>query len=992
MALVCAQCSRVNPPEAAYCYHDGAALAGRAGGPINPGAAAFPSPFVFPNGQSCRNFDQLAMTCQQNWAAALDLLKQGFLATFFGGLGRVDLAVAAQEAAKFPDPDRGLDQLLGKLPSQVVEAPKLHAEPSEINLGRLKIGDDRTIDLHLRNAGMRLLYGSVASDARWLSFGDAPGQPQKVFQFGEEMVIPVQVRGQHLRAGIRPLEGQLVIDSNGGAVTVSVRAEIPVTPFKGGDFDGAVTPRQIAEKAKAHPKETAAYFEDGRVAAWFQSNGWTYPVQGPPMSGMGAVQQFFEALGVAKPPSVQVKPGAFQFEGMPDKVFEVKLEVTSAEKKVVYGWATSDRPWVAVGKTKLTGRTAVIPLTITLPNRKGTQQANLTVVGNGQQRFIVPVTVAVIGGADILDAEVIEPSAMEAQIVDQPIAALQAPTARAAAAPAAAAPVVAAAPARPPSTPLLNLASPRPPTDPAINISPARPSSNPAVVMEAPAPAVPAPAPAPKKITPMPSPTVPGPAPLVGEESISFETLNAPAATAMADPELSVRGAGVVSRPAGMIGSARTRNRWVHGIPLALLALAVFGTCARDIVYFFFRTPATPFGGSDVDPRELLKLTFDYNFDKKKVDPTLGHSMMTGLLAYDPVAGKKGDAKKLIYHQTGQTNSVMLKIDDDERIFGQTTKGGRYAMTPKNALSDYPGKVCAFEFLPQLIVVTQEVKVVPGEPYEVAPGEYKRLLDTVLFSYKIKNEDNKPHDVSLRFLLDTYIGTNDGVPFTLPGQTGLIDDSIELTGDKVPDFFQVLEKSELRDHGLVAQIGLRLGKFEVPGRVLLTAHPEKKRNERRDKDIWDVPLEPIKAVQDSCVVMYWEPAQLGAGQYREVAFTYGLGHVSIGPAARVGLTVGGAMLVGSDLTVVALIADPQPDQKVELVLPPGLTLAPGSTATQLVQPSTEKNKEGKPLPSPVTWRVRAATEGSFNIVVETRFGADPVTQQRRVTIQRAKLF
>ena len=94
MSLVCAQCSRVNPPEAAYCYHDGAALAGRAGGPINPGSAPFGNPFVFPNGQACRNFDQLAMTCQQNWSAALDLLKQGFLAAIFGGLGRVDLALA----------------------------------------------------------------------------------------------------------------------------------------------------------------------------------------------------------------------------------------------------------------------------------------------------------------------------------------------------------------------------------------------------------------------------------------------------------------------------------------------------------------------------------------------------------------------------------------------------------------------------------------------------------------------------------------------------------------------------------------------------------------------------------------------------------------------------------------------------------------------------------------------------------------------------------
>src|SRR3954468_13004821 len=115
MSLVCAQCSRANPKEAVYCYYDGASLAGRTGGPVNAGAAPFPSQFVFPSGQACRNFDQLGLTCQQNWAAAVDLLKKGFLGSFFGGIGRADLAMAAQEAAAFPDADRGLDQLLAKL-------------------------------------------------------------------------------------------------------------------------------------------------------------------------------------------------------------------------------------------------------------------------------------------------------------------------------------------------------------------------------------------------------------------------------------------------------------------------------------------------------------------------------------------------------------------------------------------------------------------------------------------------------------------------------------------------------------------------------------------------------------------------------------------------------------------------------------------------------------------------------------------------------------
>src|SRR5262249_58358543 len=101
-----------------YCYWDGALLAGHAadGARIPPGVRPFPSQFVFPSGLACRNFDQLATACMQNWQESINLLKQGFLASFLGAIGRADLALAAQEAARFPDQDRGLDQLLAKLP------------------------------------------------------------------------------------------------------------------------------------------------------------------------------------------------------------------------------------------------------------------------------------------------------------------------------------------------------------------------------------------------------------------------------------------------------------------------------------------------------------------------------------------------------------------------------------------------------------------------------------------------------------------------------------------------------------------------------------------------------------------------------------------------------------------------------------------------------------------------------------------------------------
>lgn len=402
MAQICSKCSHINPAEASYCYFDGAILGDPRsnGGPINAGARPFPSQFVFPSGQTCRNFDQLAMACQQNWGNAVDLLCQGYLATFLGGLGRADLALAAQDAARFPDQDRGLDQLLAKLPSQVLEPPKVLVEPTNVNLGLTPVGTDRMFELHLANQGMRLLYGSVVSDCKWLTLGDAPGNAQKLFQFGNDANVHVHIRGQHLRAGNKPLEGRLIVESNGGTATVLVRAEVPIKPFTEGVLAGAVTPRQIAEKAKAAPKDAAILFENGAVARWFKTNGWTYPVQGPSASGLGAVQQFFEALGLATAPKVEVMEKTLSLRGNVGQPVQATIEVKTPEKRPVYAHATCDQPWLDVSRTILNGRIAnIVVLVPGVPNRPGeTLQANVKVTANGNQKFVVPVSLLVTGG------------------------------------------------------------------------------------------------------------------------------------------------------------------------------------------------------------------------------------------------------------------------------------------------------------------------------------------------------------------------------------------------------------------------------------------------------------------------------------------------------------------------------------------------------------------------------------------------------------------
>jgi hypothetical protein len=910
MPLVCERCLRVNPPEAAYCYHDGAALAGRAGGPINAGAAAFPGQFVFPNGLACRNFDQLAMACQQNWKDAINLLKQGYLGSFFGGMGRVDLAMAAQEAAKFPDADRGLDQLLSKLPTQALQEPKLQAGPPEINLGQIKIGADRTSELHLTNVGMRLLYGTITSDCKWLLIGDPPGHTEKLFQFSADMVIPVQVRGQHLRAGSKPLEGNLTIDCNGGLVTVKFKADVPITPYDGGMFAGAVTPRQIAEKAKANPREAAPLFERGDVAKWYASNGWPYPVQGPIMPGVGAIQQFFEALGVAKAPKIDIVPKLLDLQGAVGKTIEAKVEVTTPDRKVVYGWANSDQHWLEVGKTKLTGKTATIPLTIRIPSPcPPTLTAKLHVIGNGGQKCDVSVRVAVAGGKagvvldtphDVLEVIEEEETPMVLTIADTP-------------------PVVA----------IVEEEAPVVATVAAVQEAVQTAPPPPAVVEESP----------------------------FAVDDVAISKSDAP------QPKQSSLAVRLI----------------LHTIPLALLCFTCLGVMAADVLRAYFGGGAGGGGGGgadDVDLRPYVKLVFD----EGRLDAVCTDSMNWAVHKIDPTDNNVASVK-LNWYANGVGNSIVAKIDDKENVFGFGGIWARDDGIPKNE-GKYGGKKRTYEF-PKGIFVTQTVTIEPGELREVGPNEHKRILNMCLARYKITNKDTKPHKVGLRVLMDTCIGDNDGVPFTLPGVNELVSTNKRFDGAEVPDFIQVLENPDLSKPGTVLQLNLRVAKeLEVPSRFLLTRYPGKV-DKKHQK--WDVPIEPIKRdvtdKGDSSVVLYWEEKTLDPGKSREVGFTYGIGNVSIA-ANKLGLTVGGAMHKGGELTVVALVSDSNA-KTVTLQVPANLELIEPKSPTQKVTTP----RDGRP--TAVTWRVRAIDAATNDVSVATD---NNLKASRRVRISLKSLF
>ena len=111
---------------------------------------------------------------------------------------------------------------------------------------------------------------------------------------------------------------------------------------------------------------------------------------------------------------------------------------------------------------------------------------------------------------------------------------------------------------------------------------------------------------------------------------------------------------------------------------------------------------------------------------------------------------------------------------------------------------NYGGKSVSFQFAPERILVTQTVQLVPSEAEEVSPANYKRLLNTCLVKFKVENQDSKPNQVGLRFVIDTFIGDNDGMPFTVPGIPGLVATFKDFpTQRDIPDFIQALEYPDL---------------------------------------------------------------------------------------------------------------------------------------------------------------------------------------------------
>jgi hypothetical protein len=456
---------------------------------------------------------------------------------------------------------------------------------------------------------------------------------------------------------------------------------------------------------------------------------------------------------------------------------------------------------------------------------------------------------------------------------------------------------------------------------------------------------------------------------------------------------------------------------WVRLAPALVLGLTLLGLLARDLTV---RPPDATEAEEeetvaleiDKDPRvALVKLPEVVQFglttkDNKKLTfmtkiKDNGHEILK-LTSYpairiDNKAYKPGmwDMIHGVFRKEGD-----VRRTDNVAIRYPGSLVGQPADLPADANGEHAGQRVAWLWDRHQVVLTQAVEIVAGQA-DAATG--KIPLDTCLVRFTLTNKDSRPHKVGFRFLLDTFIGDNDGVPFYVPRQDKpLINDMEDFKSENMPDYIQALETGKLDKPGTVARVSLKVGGgVEPPGHVALTHHvrtlPFYSEADKEVQVTYDIPLASIQGnpkdkdedqrKPDSAVALYWQDKDLAPGEERTVGFAYGLGQLASGESGKLAVTPPSNPRAGEDFPVVALVSDPVAGQTVELRLQKGLHLVAGA-ARQAVPPVPEGAPSAN---SSVTWVVKADRAGTYKVRVRTISGGKPQEVPAVVTV-RGNIF
>lgn len=436
-----------------------------------------------------------------------------------------------------------------------------------------------------------------------------------------------------------------------------------------------------------------------------------------------------------------------------------------------------------------------------------------------------------------------------------------------------------------------------------------------------------------------------------------------PAAPVVKPPRPPLRLSGYVLRHAVILGAL------CAGLVLALGAALAYDRGQR------VATPAPP---PEITPPAVAPAplpTADYRLAVVEIGSD-GRGQFGLISTTGDPASTQDNRKKLTYSPIGDTNNTRIWIDGETPVYGTGSflglGGGRFTEEPH--LVDGA-----------LRSVWRAGDVEAALTVSYANGSNTRRVDTAKIQYVLTNRGGRSYDVGLRIMLDTLIGDNDGVPFVVPGRSGITDRAVRLRGASVPDFMQALEYADLVNPGVIVNMTLRGADATPPDEVVISAWCS--------EDVaWDYyallggdghPLDRCGRAgdtPDSAIGLYYAARPLGPGEGREIVAYYGLGGISSTASrnARLGLTFNRNVRQGDTFWVTALVTAPRSGQTIRLELPSGLSFAAGHSAEQAVRPDGDYTQ--------VSWQV-VADQPLNDAKIIARLQPDDIQESQSITVQ-----
>ena len=316
------------------------------------------------------------------------------------------------------------------------------------------------------------------------------------------------------------------------------------------------------------------------------------------------------------------------------------------------------------------------------------------------------------------------------------------------------------------------------------------------------------------------------------------------------------------------------------------------------------------------------------------------------------------------------TSSTTISVDGLPCIYGESVcENAGFTQAPYN--SDPVTNVSTWQV--GAIEVTQILQITMG----FSTGN----PDTIQIQYDIVNHDSVSHEVGLRALLDIDIDNHDGALYRIPGLPGVVSKETELLAPNIPLYYQSFY--DLSDRVHVAEGVLGAQGATLPDRFAMVSW------NAISSTSWDYVIDPTKAFDegDSAIVLYWYPTPVDPGASRTYTTYYGLGSISgsadLGISGPAQLETMATLWSPNPFTVIAYLKNnnltTMSGDSLTIILPSGLALAPGETATHAL-PDLLAGQTTQ-----TSWSVLAVSEGSWAYSV-TDASSPPLTASRSIIL------